>query len=221
MHTGIPSKEETRKNATMKIAMMLAFAVTAGVSANARQSEENARLKVRVFVDNNAVQPSVLHLAEGIADRMFATAGVRIEWRGHSPEGGPPRGGALAIGLASNTPEHLLPGALAFARVYEGVHIDVFCDRLDRMAPGSKMAVPLLAHVLVHEITHMIQGIDRHSESGVMKSCWTASDYAEMMSTPLPFTPQDIQLIRLGLAARARGETLAGADSSSAAQDAQ
>ena len=123
--------------------------------------------------------------------------------------------------MASNTPEHLLPGALAFARVYEGVHIDVFCDRLDRMAPGSKMAVPLLAHVLVHEITHMIQGIDRHSDSGVMKSCWTASDYAEMMSTPLPFTPQDIQLIRLGLAARARGETLAGADSSSAAQDAQ
>ena len=205
----------------MKIAVMLAFAVTAGVSAKPRQSEESPRLKVRVFVDNNAVQPSVLHLAEGIADVMFATAGVRIEWRGHSPEGGPPRGGGLAIGLASNTPEHLLPGALGFARVYEGVHIDVFCDRLDRLAPGSKMAVPLLAHVLVHEITHMIQGIDRHSDSGVMKSCWTASDYAEMMSTPLPFTPQDIRLIRLGLATRARGESLVAADSTSAAEGAQ
>jgi hypothetical protein len=203
----------------MKIALVLVFAVTAGVSANARQSGENARLKVRVFVDNNAVQPIVLHLAEGIADAMFATAGVRIEWRGHSPEGGAPRGGALAIGLASNTPEHLLPGALAFARVYEGVHIDVFCDRLDRLAPGSKMAVPLLAHVLVHEITHMLQGIDRHSDSGVMKSCWTASDYAEMMSTPLRFTPQDIQLIHLGLTARTRGQSLIAADSTSAAED--
>jgi hypothetical protein len=28
----------------------------------------------------------------------------------------------------------------------------------------------VLAHVLVHEITHILQGIDRHSESGVMKS---------------------------------------------------
>ena len=200
----------------MKIAMMAALAVATGVSANARQSEEGTRIKVRVYVDNNAVQPGVLHLAEGIAGAMFRTAGVRIEWHGHSPEGGPPRGGALAIGLASNTPDHLLPGALGFARVYEGVHVDIFCDRLDRLAPGSKMGIRLLAHVLVHEITHMLQGIDRHSESGVMKACWTASDYAEMASTPLPFTPFDIQLIHLGLAARTRGESLA-----SAAQDAQ
>lgn len=204
----------------MKIAVMLTLAVMAGVSANARQSETRARPKVRIYVDNGAVQPSVLHLAEGIADGMFATAGVRIEWHGHSPEGGAPRGGALAIGLASNTPDRLLPGALGFARVYEGVHVDIFCDRLDRMAPGSKMAVPLLAHVLVHEITHMLQGIDRHSESGVMKACWTASDYAEMLSAPLPFTPIDIQLIHLGLAARTRGKSLT-ADSVSTAEGAR
>lgn len=204
----------------MKIAMVAALAVAAGWSANVRQSGGDTRTKVRVYVDNNAVQPSVLHMAEGIAGTMFATAGVRIEWHGHSSQGGGPRGGAVAIGLASNTPDRLLPGALGFARVYEGVHIDVFCDRLDRLAPGSKMGVPLLAHVLVHEITHMLQGIDRHSESGVMKAYWTASDYAEMVSSPLPFTPLDIQLIHLGLAARARGETLVS-DSVTAAQDAQ
>jgi hypothetical protein len=67
----------------------------------------------------------------------------------------------------------------------------------------------------------MIQGIDRHSDSGVMKSCWTASDYAEMRSTPLPFTPQDIRLIRLGLATRVRGESLVAADSTSAPEGAQ
>jgi len=204
----------------MKIVVTAVLAVAAGVSANARQSATNTPPKVRVYVDNNAVQPSVLHLAEAMADAMFATAGVRIEWHGHSPEGAPRRGGALSIGLASNTPDRLLPGALGFARVYEGVHIEVFCDRLDRIAPGSKMAVPLLAHVLVHEITHMLQGIDRHSESGVMKEQWSASDYSEMMSTQLPFTPIDLQLIRLGLAARTRGESLAS-DSVSAAEGAQ
>jgi hypothetical protein len=205
----------------MKIAMTAVFLAIATISARARRPEGTTRPTVRVYVDNNAVQPSVLHLAEGIADGMFATAGVRIEWHGHSPEGAAPHGGALAIGLASNTPDRLLPGALGFARVYEGVHIDVFCDRLDRMAPGSKMAVPLLAHVLVHEITHMLQGIDRHSEIGVMKANWTASDYSEMVSSPLPFTPVDIQLIHLGLAARARGDRVAASNSASAAQDAQ
>jgi hypothetical protein len=204
----------------MKIALTAALLAIAGIRAGARQPDRARGPKVRVYMDNNAVQPSVLHLAEGIAHAMFAAAGVRIEWHGHPPEGASPHGGALAIELASNTPDSLLPGALGFARVYEGVHIDIFCDRLDRLAPSSKMAVPLLAHVLVHEITHMLQGIDRHSESGVMKANWTASDYAEMVSSPLPFTPVDIQLIHLGLAAGARGESLT-ADSASAAQDAQ
>ena len=205
----------------MRFALTAALLAFAGISASARQPEGSTRPKVRVYVDNDAVQPSVLHLAEGIADAMFAAAGVRIEWHGHSARDVPGRGGALAIGLASNTPDRLLPGALGFARVYEGIHIDVFCDRLDRMAPGSKMAIPLLAHVLVHEITHMLQGIDRHSESGVMKANWTASDYSEMVSSPLPFTPVDIQLIHLGLAARARGDRVAASSSVSAAQDAQ
>ena len=205
----------------MKIALTAALLAIAGMSGSARQSEWGARPQVPVYVNNNAVQPSVLHLAEGIVNGMFAAAGVRIEWHGHSPEGAFSHGGALAIELASNTPDRQLPGALGFARVYEGIHIEIFCDRLDRMAPGSKMAVPLLAHVLVHEITHMLQGIDRHSDSGVMKANWTASDYAEMVSSPLPFTPVDIQLIHLGLAARARSENLFASGSVSAAQDAQ
>lgn len=173
------------------------------------------------YVDNGAVPPRVLHLAEGIADGMFATAGVRIEWRGHSPEGSRLPGGALAIGLAVHTPATFLPGALAFARVYEGVHIHVFCDRLERLAPGVKLAAPLLGHVLVHEITHMLEGIDRHSETGVMKAHWNARDYADMAANPLPFTPVDVTLIQLGLAARVRGETFVAADSAAAAQDAQ
>jgi hypothetical protein len=176
---------------------------------------------VRAYVDNGAIPPSVLHLAEGIADGMFATAGVRIEWQGHSPEGSRLPGGALAIGLDTHTPANFLPRALAFTRVYEGVHIEVFCDRLERLAPGAKMEVPLLAHVLVHEITHMLEGIDRHSETGLMKAHWNARDYADMATNPLPFAPVDITLIRLGLAARVREQIFVSANSAAAAQDAQ
>jgi hypothetical protein len=204
----------------MRLAVMAAISAMAALSAYARGAERKPLPRVLAYVDNDAVPPRVLQLAEGIADGMFATAGVRIGWHGRSPEGSTPRTGALAIGLAANTPAHLLPGALAFSRVYEGVHIDVFCDRLDRMAPGSKLSVLLLAHVLVHEITHMLQGVDRHSDTGIMKARWTASDYAEMMSTPLSFTAQDVLLIQLGLAARAREEALV-AGSPFAAQDAQ
>jgi hypothetical protein len=191
------------------------------LSADARHFEEKALPRVRAYVDNRAIPPRVLHLAEGIADGMFATAGVRIEWQGHAHEGSRLPGGALAIGLVADTPATLLPGALAFTRVYEGVHIDVFCDRLERLAPDAKMEVPLLAHVLVHEITHMLEGIDRHSETGIMKAHWNARDYADMAANPLPFAPVDITLIQLGLAARMREQTFVAADSAAAAQDAQ
>jgi hypothetical protein len=196
------------------------FAIAA-LSAYARHFEEKPLPRVRAYVDNEAVPPRVLQLAEGIADRMFAPAGVRIEWRGHAHQGNRLPVGAMEIGLAVNTPADFLPGALASARVYEGTHIDVFCDRINRLAPGADMAAPLLAHVLVHEITHMLEGVDRHSETGVMKAHWNARDYADMVTNPLPFAAVDLTLIHLGLAAIDRGETVAAAHSVAAAQDAQ
>jgi hypothetical protein len=57
--------------------------------------------------------------------------------------------------------------------------------------------------VLVHEIGHILQGTDQHSANGVMKRRWDLSDYRLMARHPLPFTEFDIQLIRLGLNARA------------------
>jgi hypothetical protein len=58
----------------------------------------------------------------------------------------------------------------------------------------------LLAHVLVHEITHILEGIPHHSQDGVMKAHWTPQDIVRMASRPLPFDPQDVALIQYGLA---------------------
>jgi hypothetical protein len=58
-------------------------------------------------------------------------------------------------------------------------------------------------HVLVHEITHCLQGVNRHSETGVMKARWTEDDNADMCVKSLPFEHVDVTLIRLGIEARA------------------
>jgi hypothetical protein len=58
---------------------------------------------------------------------------------------------------------------------------------------------------MVHEITHILQRIDRHSATGVMKDRWTAGDFSAMRLRPLPFTPLDIDLIYAGLAQRSAG----------------
>jgi hypothetical protein len=56
--------------------------------------------------------------------------------------------------------------------------------------------------VLAHEIGHILQGADRHSASGVMKSRWDMNDYTGMAREPLPFTDLDIQEIYRGLGTR-------------------
>ena len=187
----------------MKITLIVAMMTAAGINVQARDAAENARPKVIVYVNNDGVQPRVLQLAESTAAGMFSGAGVRIEWRGHEPDGGNLPAGAVAIRLAPQTPVHFMPGALAFARPYEGVHITVFCDRIQRVAPRSDSTAAVLAHVLVHEITHILQQSEEHSDSGVMKATWTGTDYLEMTSHPLRFTPKDIDRIHRGLALRA------------------
>ena len=57
----------------------------------------------------------------------------------------------------------------------------------------------LLAHVIVHEITHVVQGVCRHSDTGLMKAHWTIRDLVEMRYKALPFTEEDLMLLYRGL----------------------
>jgi hypothetical protein len=190
----------------MRITAMAAMLVAVGMSARAEQT-------VKVYIEDDSVVPYlVMNRARLIAAKMFAGAGVRIEWHGHTPNSGQLPAGAVVIGLASHTPESLLPSAFALALPYEGVHITVFWDRVERKTCRATAHL-VLAHVLVHEITHLLQRMERHSESGVMKACWTGEDYSEMTLKGLPFTPEDIDLIHRGLASRAGAGTLVAAHS--------
>ncbi len=60
----------------------------------------------------------------------------------------------------------------------------------------------LLAHVTVPEIAHILEGIVRHSDTGIMKAKWSDSDYREMQRHPPLFVPEDVRLIQEGLARR-------------------
>jgi hypothetical protein len=137
-------------------------------------------------------------LARGVATGIFAKIGIRLEW--HTAPGCPE--GAVRIQFSYRTAASLQPGALAYA-VCGGTQIVVFYDRVD--AAVERRIVPvLLGHVLAHEITHILQGVARHSAEGVMKAHWAAEDYREMTFRPLTFTDLDIQLIHQGFERLAR-----------------
>ena len=179
----------------MKIAAMTLMAAVVGVGAEPKQPQQKLTVYLR---ESGHVPPEVRGPAVYLANEMFARIGIRLDWRsGELPRTSSTR--PIAIELATDTPANLLPGALGSALPYEGVHIRVFYDRIrSDVVPRSV----LLAHVLVHEIAHILQKTDQHSDSGVMKAAWTKQDHLQMQVEALSFAPEDVKLIRLGLAAR-------------------
>lgn len=141
--------------------------------------------------------------ARMMASKIFRDIGIVIEWRpGNCPAEG------ILISLSWSTPAELIPGALAYALPYEGTHIQVFYDRISQCTDPTMVSI-LLAHVLVHEITHIIEGIARHSATGIMKAHWDKQDFFRMRCKPLEFTDEDIGLIWRGLALPAPGAMVA------------
>ena len=65
-----------------------------------------------------------------------------------------------------------MSGVLGYAMPYQGRHIIIFFDRIETMQDALST---VLGHVMVHEITHVIQGVSRHSDTGLMKPHWTHS----------------------------------------------
>jgi hypothetical protein len=158
---------------------------------------------VNVYIRVDAGDPDLilaLAHAERIASGILAEAGVAIQWYVR-----PPRPDVddhpVIVDITSRTPRTFYPGALAYAQICGGVHIRVFWDRIKNLENPS-LSTSLLAHVMTHEITHILQGVSRHSKTGVMKARWTADDLFQMAFRPLPFESQDIVLIHSGLARR-------------------
>ena len=179
----------------MKLAAMALMTAMMGVGA----APERPQRELTVYLRENArLPPEVRAPALHLANKMFSTIGIRLNRRSGEPPRTPSKR-HIAIELTADNPPHLLQGALGASMPFEGVHIRVFYDRI------RSNAVPrgvLLAHVLVHEIAHMLQGTDRHSDSGIMKAVWTHQDHLQMREGALSFTPGDVELIHRGLASR-------------------
>jgi hypothetical protein len=182
----------------MKTSAMITMAAMLAGSAWAAGKSDTQRLAVCIEDGKHAGVAD----AEAKASSLFLSAGVKLDW--HSDlrdcKGRPD---AMVVSFRAITPKAFHPGALAYAFPYEGVHIEVFYDRVAQA--DSALLPSLMANVIVHEITHILQGIDRHSPSGVMKAIWNSSDYTLMKRGLLRFTAMDVEMIRDGFAARTAG----------------
>jgi hypothetical protein len=165
----------------MKIAAIWAIAVIASAAAPERS------MTVCIKTLNHTV-----FSAESMVSKRFAEVGIRLEWRDLSKCGD----GLLVVAFSPGMPASADAGALGYAD-YEQGDIVISYDRIARRLPGKESV--LLAHVLAHEITHVLIGASYHSETGLMKAHWEARDLSAMLFKPLPFTPGDVGLLQRGL----------------------
>jgi hypothetical protein len=133
----------------------------------------------------------------------FRKAGVAVVWQCPEPRAPGVPLTCLPIELVEGTPDDSHPGVLAVSYPYArcSKSVTIFYDRIRALANGPHRESALLAYVLMHEITHVIQGVNRHSPTGVMKAHWSQADRTAIFERRLGFEAWDVQLMRNGLAA--------------------
>ncbi len=180
----------------MKVPCVIASILLAASSLRAGKLAPPLTNTVKVCMELGVSTPWIVAQSTGITTQMFAKIGIAIEWRHDHCDTRPP--GTLVVLLSTDEPDAKYPGALGYSRPAEGTTIEVFYNRVLE-ALGHQRAPRLLAHVLAHEITHILEGVSRHSDEGLMKAHWVSDDFLQISSKTLPFAPEDVQLIRNGL----------------------
>jgi hypothetical protein len=177
----------------MKVLATVLTVAILNASIWAREPEGSTGCGLVVYADN--VPRLDVHEARVLASKILAGAGLTIDWRSRHTRSA---GNSIHINFQDQTPANQFPGALAKSFPFGGTHIVVFYDRIKMEFPEGARGI-VLAHVLAHEIIHVVTGSNWHSESGVMKAYWTREDYIMMIYRPLSFTAPELSLISEGI----------------------
>jgi len=190
------------------------------------------KTSVVVYISDRDDSSELLRPGKVVASAIFAKIGVRLNWRAgelpatHSAAGNGAPQKVFGVRTLEHAPESATAGALASSRIVGSseTEITVYKDRLQRFLDSHSnlagVAGAGAGYVLAHELAHVMQGVARHSESGILKAQWSNTDYEEMLFHKLAFTNFDVDLIHQGLAvalASSRSALAAEAESDSPA----
>jgi hypothetical protein len=206
---------ENRRRGGVRIGVSLAATICA-ISWNASAREHPGQDWYRVNVQMRsqvAAPPDLLRDGQAAASYIFAGIHVQLIWTGQRQQVvstvagcvGEPATHDLSVEIIPHAPASFSDVALAMALPYadSGVRTVIFYDRVDPLLRGHNAPqATILGYVLAHEIAHVLQGIARHSETGIMRARWTDNDFKQMGIRVLMFTAEDIQLMRRRLEPR-------------------
>jgi hypothetical protein len=162
---------------------------------------------VDVYLNDRDDTAKLLEPGTWVASGIFSRIGIRVKWHTGDPPAVAGRGAALqpAFGIRTveHAPEWATWGVLASSELHgsSGEIITVYRDHVQSfLAEHPTLLDAALGYILAHELAHVMQGIARHSTTGILTPKWSAYDYQHMKYRVLAFTQSDVKLIHQGLA---------------------
>jgi hypothetical protein len=164
-----------------------AFAAMAAVAPDSGfGAPQGVRAAVDVYLSSRG-HSWLLEPGTPLASAIFKKIGVRLIWHaGELPAGQ----GAIGICIVEHAPKPADPKALASAQLPDSsrAEITIYEDRVQSLLDeGRGLAAVAIGYVLAHELAHVMQGMARQSESGILKAQWSSADWNEMMTHKLAF----------------------------------
>jgi hypothetical protein len=162
-------------------------------------------ITVCVAASGDSYDDGTAEVAQVMAGRMFHTIGINIKWHREVEDCPRTPAGSIVVTFPRHVPPGLGPDAFASALPFEGIHLEIYLWRIPHRVTSYQATfyqATFISHLLVHEITHLLEGLAHHSDSGIMKASWDAADINQMMNGELRFSEQDMRLIGDGIRSR-------------------
>jgi hypothetical protein len=215
-------------NRSLLTRIALAFTVALAGQVRPATADTVPTLKIVLQVPDPSVPLHLVLRAREDVERIYRDAGVEITWRGATFGGDeaarvqaadtlPPGLGLVilsstftdkisvssdALGGATGTPEHR--GQIAYVFYDRVVSIArTYLNRAQINGSSEIDTVIVLAHAMAHEIGHLLLP-HGHSEHGLMRADWNATDLRNAVDGDLNFTPEQATLIRSRLLPQTR-----------------
>jgi hypothetical protein len=178
----------------MRLLLAVVLAVSGLVGAE--------RTQVDVYLNDHDDSELLVGAGTVVATGVFEKIGIHLNWRAGKPKAAAGRA-VYSIRTVAHAPDSVTGGALASSELLGtgGTEITIYKDRILRFLENNRSLRSVAAgYVLAHELAHLMQGVARHSDAGILKAHWTPDELHEMFFRKLAFAPEDVELIRRGLA---------------------
>jgi len=198
---------------TFWLTLWLALAIAPSNADGRAKTAKGGDLALKVSMFNDAqISDGKVAAAESVAARLFAHAGIRIDWLncGHATETGEERASCSKAAF----PEHFVvrlrqrslnlnESTLGLSFLGDdgiGCHADVFYAGVEPIQQEAGLsAEAILGLVIAHELGHLLLGTNSHAVRGIMRANWKRQDLSLARKGMLGFTENQAQRMRVRL----------------------